>query len=137
MESVILLSSHEIIWEEIRAIPGEARSTLPEDDHITIWSEEEYILVYLSQEYLPDHLEIMQQDKPDQLQEVRTKLGGEPQSYIEIAIGRTPGSEKLAVDFACRCAEQWPCVVDNCKVVNQIYSKEEMIQLQKEGKGFT
>jgi hypothetical protein len=138
--SVTLLSSYEITREELQDVLLKAGGYSPRGGSFGLISQgEQYIWIHAGasslREFLADYLDVLKQDAPGVLELIRAKLGGEPQAYIEIEIRRTPGSQQLAVDFACLCAETWPCVV----VVShprQVFSKEEMLQLRREGKGF-
>lgn len=72
----------------------------------------------LLNEYEADEIELMQQ-----------KLGGRPQSCILLDVSRTGGSERLALEFACACAERWPCVVYNLR--DKVLSASELLRLRK------
>jgi hypothetical protein len=60
---------------------------------------------------------------------IRQKLGGRPQSCILLDVSRTAGSERLALEFACACAERWPCVIYN--LLDKVISAPELLRLRK------
>lgn len=60
-------------------------------------------------------------------------LGGEPQTVVVIEIGSTPGSRELALEFACRFAERWPCVVEG---EHRRYSSRELFDLYQTDRSF-
>ena len=141
-ESVTLLSRHEITRQELAKVLIQAGGDyFPGNGCIGRISQgEQSIWVYAGKEslreFLQEYLDILEQDDPVRLEQIRSKLGGEPQAYLEIEIRDTRGSGKLAVDFACRCAENWPCVVIASDPPPRVFSKKEILQLCKEGKGF-
>ncbi len=137
--SVIMLSSHEITREELAGLLLKAGGYIPKGGSFGLISNEErYIWIHAGdaslREFLADYLDVLKQDAPGVLEQIRAKLGAEPQTYFEVEIRNTPGSQQLAVDFACLCAKIWPCVV----IVShprKVFSNEEILQLCKEGKG--
>jgi hypothetical protein len=76
-------------------------------------------------------------ENPQKMDQIKQKLGGEPHSCIGVEIDKAPGSQQLAIEFASICAGLWPCIVDTLKGEDQVFSKEEMMQIQKEGKVFS
>jgi hypothetical protein len=76
-------------------------------------------------------------ENPQKMDQIRQKLGGEPHACLGVEIDQAPGSQKLAIAFASLCAGLWPCVVDTLKVEAQVFSKEEIMRIQKEGKVFS
>jgi hypothetical protein len=69
---------------------------------------------------------------PDDEQLIRL-LGGTPETAIVMEISSTPGSSKLALEFACRFAEQWPCVVET---EHQCYSSQDLFDLYQSSHSF-
>lgn len=65
------------------------------------------------------------------LEEAKRMLGGEFQTWIRIALGRAPGSQRLAVRFAYLCCQRWPCVVDNHE--GRLFSCAEIERLDQGG----
>ena len=63
---------------------------------------------------------------------IRKKLGGKPQSCILLDVSRTAGSERLALEFACACAERWPFVIYNLR--DKVLSASELLRLRQTGK---
>jgi hypothetical protein len=139
--SVTVLSSQEITLEELKDVLLKAGGIYDPGGGMfgLILQEERYIWIHTGasslREFLADYLDVLEQDVPDILEQIQTKLGGEPRAYFELEIRRTPGSQRLAVEFANLCAETWPCVVV-CSRPRYIFSKEEIQQLLREGKGF-
>ncbi len=101
-ENVALISTHAITKQELteailtgggvltpasRSVGRISRGTR----HIWIYLEETE--VFLNTQHAEE------QNNPAGWELVRTKLGGEPQSAIEIEVSRTPGSQKLAVNL--------------------------------------
>ena len=137
-ENVALISTHAITKQELaEAILAGGGVLIPENTgfgrisqvtrHIWIYFEEPE--VFLSTQ------DAEEQDNPAGWELVRTKLGGEPRSAISIEVSRTPGSQKLAVDFAILCAQRWPCVALGADINKDVFTKEALLQLQREGKG--
>jgi hypothetical protein len=58
---------------------------------------------------------LLNEYEADEVELIRQQLGGKPRSCILLDISRTVGSERLALEFACACAERWPCVVYNLR----------------------
>jgi hypothetical protein len=69
------------------------------------------------------------------LDQAKVLIGGEFQTWVYIHLGREPGSQRLAVQFAHSCCRRWPCVVDNDR--GRLFSCEEIEQLYKEDGAFT
>jgi len=68
------------------------------------------------------------------LARIQTALGAEPISEVLLDVSGTEGSEQLAVDFACACAERWPCIVYDFK--GRILTPDDLSRLQAAGAGF-
>jgi hypothetical protein len=75
---------------------------------------------------------IIEDIDPDDSQLIHL-LGGEPQTVIVMEIGSTPGSRELALEFACRFADRWPCVVE---AEHWRYSSRELFALYRDGRPF-
>ena len=75
---------------------------------------------------------LLNEYEADEIELIRQKLGGKPQSCILLDVSRTAGSERLALEFACACAERWPCVVYNLR--DKVISAAELLRLRKTGK---
>jgi hypothetical protein len=72
---------------------------------------------------------LLNEYEADEVELIRQKLGGNPQSCILLDVSRTAGSERLALEFACACAERWPCVVYNLR--DKVLSASELLRLRK------
>jgi hypothetical protein len=72
---------------------------------------------------------LLNEYEADEVELIHQKLGGRPQSCILLDVSRTAGSERLALEFACACAERWPCVVYN--LLNKVISAPELLRLRK------
>jgi hypothetical protein len=139
-----VLSSQEITLEELKDVLLKAGGVYHPDpgggNFGVIMHGEQCIWVLVDQDYWQkstiSFLNVLKHDQPDVLEEIQAKLGGEPRTDFEIEIDRTPGSQQLAVDFAILLAETWPCVfVSLPPPRGVVISKEELLQLHKEGKG--
>jgi hypothetical protein len=75
---------------------------------------------------------LLNEYEADEVELIHQKLGGRPQSCILLDVSRTAGSERLALEFACACAERWPCVVYN--LLNKVISAPELLRLRKTAK---
>jgi hypothetical protein len=49
---------------------------------------------------------LLNEYEADEIELIRQKLGGKPQSCILLDVSRTARSERLALEFACMCAER-------------------------------
>jgi hypothetical protein len=130
--NAVLLSTHQLTREELFEVMEGMRQPGtdidPEDVlDARISRDDKYIWVFL---YDAGVEELPEEDMPH-IDEV---LGGIPQSVVEIEISRQPGSEGLAVEFACLFAERWPCVVSSLS--GKIISRQELFELRRSGKGF-
>jgi hypothetical protein len=77
---------------------------------------------------------LLNEFEADEVELIRQQLGQKPQSCILLDVSRTAGSERLALEFACTCAERWPCVVYNLR--DKVLSASELLRLrqtEKEG----
>ena len=77
---------------------------------------------------------LLNEFEADEVELIRQKLGGKPQACVLLDVSRTAGSERLALEFACTCAERWPCVVYNLR--DKVLSASELLRLrqtEKEG----
>lgn len=141
--SVVVLIGPEITREELKDVLLKAGGSYDPGNDLfgLIAQEERYIWIHTGKKgrplsaFVADYLEALEMDAPEVVEQIRTKLGGEPRTYFELEIRRTPGSQQLAVYFVNLCAESWLCVVV-CSSPDYVFSKEEMQQLLKEGKGF-
>src|SRR5215475_6307832 len=75
---------------------------------------------------------LLNEYEADEVELIHQMLGGRPQSCILLDVSRTAGSERLALEFACACAQRWPCVVYN--LLNKVISAPELLQLRKTAK---
>ena len=75
---------------------------------------------------------LLNEYETEEVELIRQKPGGKPQSCILLDISRTAGSERLALEFACTCAERWPCVVYN--LWDKVILASELLRLRKTGK---
>jgi hypothetical protein len=75
---------------------------------------------------------LLDEYEADEIELICLQLGGRPQSCILLDVSRTAGSERLALEFACACAERWPCVVYN--LLNKVVSAPELLRLRKTDK---
>lgn len=66
-------------------------------------------------------------------QQLMLLLGGEPETAIVMEISSTPGSKELALEFACRFAEHWLCVVET---EDRLYSSAELFDLYQASHSF-
>jgi hypothetical protein len=72
---------------------------------------------------------LLNEYEADEIELIRQKLDGKPQSCILLDVSRTAGSERLALEFACACARRWPCVVYNLR--DKVLSASELLELRK------
>jgi hypothetical protein len=71
---------------------------------------------------------------PDEIELITQKLTAKPQTHILLDISKTSGSEQLALEFACKFAKQWSCIVYNSNY--KIYSAQELLELCPAEVGF-
>jgi hypothetical protein len=72
---------------------------------------------------------LLNEYEADEVELIRQKLGGRPQSCILLDVSRTAGSERLVLEFASACAERWPCVVYNLR--DKVLPASELLRLRK------
>ena len=69
----------------------------------------------------------------DEIKRITQQLADMPQTHILLDVSKNPGSQQLAIEFACKFAEQWPCVVyDLCK---NVYLAQDLLDLCRNGQG--
>jgi hypothetical protein len=141
--SATVLTSQEITLEELKDVLLKAGGIYNPDpgggNFGVIMQGEGYISLLVDQDEwhksTTRFLNLLKHDQPDVLEEIRAKLGGEPQTDFEIDIGRTSSSQQLAVDFAILLTEIWPCVfIDLSPPRGVVFSRDDLFQLRKEGK---
>jgi hypothetical protein len=124
-----LLSKEEMRREDIMTLLHEVKAVIHPDEvydgHLSHGNQHVWILL---DNHILDNLEDYDRELIEQ------KLAGKPQSSIVLDVSRTSGSQQLAVDFAYRCAQIWPCVVYD--FIDKVYSTEELFQLRETGRGF-
>lgn len=160
-ENIELYSEHVITREELEGVIGEAGGVLTGQGHVGRISQDrtKHIFIWLDdEEPLPGTDPLYGTHGISVQHLLRTKLGAEPRYALVIEIGMTPGSGLLAVHFALTCTHHWPCVIvaqsfegeiirpplenifDPIELkgafVSRVFAREDMLQLQKEGKGF-
>lgn len=130
-EPFTLCTSTVVTPEEFEEVLKEMGATLlnPSRREWVISDGEKHVWVFLGESLEPKEYE----DDP-LVPVVRARLGGPPRTEVEMEVSRTEGSEHLAVEFACRCAERWPCVVDDCG--DNVYTADDLRRLRDRGKGF-
>lgn len=69
----------------------------------------------------------------DETKRITQQLAGMPRTHILLDVSKTPGSQQLAIEFACKFAEQWPCVVYD---LGKIYSVQDLLELCRTERGF-
>ncbi|MEH2380656.1 MAG: hypothetical protein V7K27_17515 [Nostoc sp.] len=70
----------------------------------------------------------------DEMKLITQKLTAKPQTHILLDVSKTLGSEQLALEFACKFAKQWSCIVYDSNY--KIYSAEELLELCPAQTGF-
>jgi hypothetical protein len=70
----------------------------------------------------------------EEMKLITQKLTAKPQTHILLDISKTQGSEKLALEFACKFAKQWSCIVYDSNY--KIYSAQELLELCPAQVGF-
>ncbi len=138
-EDVALYSSHAITRQELEEVILEGGGMITPKERFLVGlisQEKRHIWIALDeQEAFLVTWDVLQEDEPGGVALVRAKLGAEPRSCIGIEISRTPSSQRLAVDFAYLCATKWPCVAVGGDEEVEVFTKEDLLQMQKEGRG--
>jgi hypothetical protein len=70
----------------------------------------------------------------DEIELITKKLRAKPQTHILLDVSKTLGSEQLALEFACKVAKKWSCVVYNS--TQRFYSEQELLGLCQTQPGF-
>ncbi len=63
----------------------------------------------------------------NEIEVIRQKLGGIPQSHILLDVSKELDSEQMALEFACKFSTQWHCVIYNSS--QKFYSANELLEL--------
>lgn len=140
-ENIELYSAHVITRTELEEVILKVGGMLTGQGHIGRISQDgtKHVFIWLDdEEPLPGLDPLYGTHGPATQKLLQVKLGTEPRYALIIEIGMTPGSGLLAVRFALACTQHWPCVVlaASFNVVN-VFDREDMLQLQKEGKEFS
>lgn len=70
----------------------------------------------------------------DEIELITQKLTAKPQTHILLDVSKTPGSEQLALEFACKFAKKWSCVIYDSS--QRVYSAQELLGLCQTEPGF-
>uniref|UniRef100_A0A8J6ZKS6 Uncharacterized protein n=2 Tax=Desmonostoc muscorum TaxID=1179 RepID=A0A8J6ZKS6_DESMC len=70
----------------------------------------------------------------EEIELITQKLTAKPQTHILLDVSKTPGSEQLALEFACKFAKKWSCVIYDSS--QKVYSAEELLGLCQTEPGF-
>lgn len=70
----------------------------------------------------------------DEMKLITQKLTAKPQTHILLDVSKTPGSEQLALEFACKFANRWSCIIYDSNY--NIYSGQELLELCPAEAGF-
>jgi len=141
--NVLLYSSHDITEEELAEVILQVQGVLtPEPEKRSFGGIIEGS-TYVWIDSIPCNegvFDPLDEQAMAVLEQAEVLLGGKLQSCLYITLDTTPtvtrsGSQRLAVRFAHRCCQHWPCVVENNE--GQLFSCQEIEQLYKEGGGFT
>ncbi|HEU5380683.1 MAG TPA: hypothetical protein VFV38_35115 [Ktedonobacteraceae bacterium] len=159
-ETLVLYSSHVHTRQEVEEIILEAGGVLTGQGHLGRISQDQtkHVFIWPGDEDVLGFDSIYAFLEPTTQELIRAELAGEATSTLSLEIGMTPGSGLLAVRFALIYAQHWPCVVlaesfqgeilrpslENIfdpielkgEFVTTVFDREDMLQLQKEGKGF-
>jgi len=151
-ETIVLYSSHVHTRQEVEEIILEAGGVLTGKGHLGRISQDQtkHVFIWPGDEGVLGFDSIYESHEPATQEFIRAKLGGEATSTLSLEIGMTPGSGLLAVRFALTYAQHWPCVVFaeallnptveplqlSTEVVDYVFDQEDMLRLQKAGKGF-
>ena len=81
----------------------------------------------------PKELAAAIEDDPVWITEVRSKLEGQPQTWITVEISRTKDSDILALDFAIHSSERWPAILDDLD--GHLFTYKKLLQIRENNKG--
>ncbi|MBC1241115.1 hypothetical protein VF14_26980 [Nostoc linckia z18] len=70
----------------------------------------------------------------DEIELITQKLRAKPETHILLDVSKTPGSEQLAFEFACKFAKKWSCVIYDSS--QRVYSTQELLGLCQTELGF-
>ncbi|HEU5376782.1 MAG TPA: hypothetical protein VFV38_15205 [Ktedonobacteraceae bacterium] len=133
---IAIVSSQEIIpTERLLEVIQKAGGYRDPDEvtgHLAYSEQGSHIWIHLDDTILP----CIAAENPEEFAQITKKLGGEPRTSIAVEIDSAPGSQTLAIDFACICATTWPCVVDTLEEDFQVFSLAEIMQMRMQGKTF-
>ncbi|MEW6492251.1 MAG: hypothetical protein AB1589_07010 [Cyanobacteriota bacterium] len=63
----------------------------------------------------------------DEIALITRKLAGKPQTHVLLDISETPNSQEIAIEFSCKFAEKWACII--YESAQQVYSAKELALL--------
>ncbi len=131
VQAFALVSSAEIKHKEYVTLLHEAGAVMTPDDadyDARISRDKLHVWIHLNNASLETELE------GDDLERMAHILGGRPQTYIQLYATKGRESQQLVLEFACLCAQRYPCVVDDN--MGKVFSSEELFELRDTGKVF-
>ncbi len=63
----------------------------------------------------------------NEIEVIAHRLGGIPKTHILLDVSKELGSEQIALEFACKFATQWHCVIYDSN--QQVYSPNQLLKL--------
>lgn len=131
-EPILVFLTAELPTEQFATFLSDAGAEWQPDDVFEGQLSQQDRYVWLTRS--PEMLEELIMDRPDTLQQITQRLGGEPRTCVVLETSNTPGSDHVAVQFIVAFAQHWPCIVDNLH--GQLYTSAEVQALYATGSNF-
>lgn len=63
----------------------------------------------------------------EEIELITKQLDGSPQTHILLDVSKKLGSKQIALEFACKFATRWNCVIYDSN--QKVYSRQELLEL--------
>jgi hypothetical protein len=140
--SVALYSSHDITDEELAEVILQAGGILTPEPEARAFGGDMNGDAYVWINRMPCYDGVfdgegtpLDENDIKLLDQAKALLVGKFQTWMYIALGRSPGSQRQAIRFARTCCQHWQCVVDNNE--GQLFSCNDIERLYRSNDGFT
>lgn len=121
-ESISLISNTDIKQKEFVFFLQQVGATLHPDNQYDGQISQGSFHVWIAL----DNSELTNFDAQE-IQLMTQQVGDKPKTHILLDISKKTGSKEIALDFACKFAKHWNCILYNLN--EQICSREELLKI--------